>query len=98
MKKPEVIKVIVEVLQEIQSIGGRPATPVNENTRPISDLPQFDSLNGVEATVELSSRLGCDLPQVNAFINDEGNSALAVSEIADAICATVTSKGSRNEE
>jgi len=93
MKKTEIIKVIVDVLQEIQSISGRPSTEINANTRPISDLPQFDSLNGVEATVELSTRLGFDLPQVNAFINDEGNSALTVSEIADAICETATSKG-----
>jgi hypothetical protein len=49
-------------------------------------------LNGVEATVELSDRLGIDLPGVNAFVTEKGTKALTVSEVADAICRLTADK------
>ncbi len=86
MDKDEVIKVISAVLAEVQSSSGRQPVVVTGDTCPIGDLDGFDSLNGVEASVELSDRLGVDLPGVNAFINEKGTEALKVSEIADNIC------------
>jgi hypothetical protein len=86
MNRAEVVKAIIGVIAELQSISGRPATQIVEGTCPIGDLDQFDSLNGVEATVELSSQLGIDLPGVNTFVNEKGTRALTISEVADAIC------------
>ncbi len=80
------------MLAEIQSISGRVQEPIREDTRPIGDLDQFDSLNGVEATVELSDRLGVDLGVVNAFVNEDAAKALTVSEIADGICRLIAGK------
>jgi len=94
MKKSESVRVVTEVLQEIQSVSGRPATQISEHTRPIGDLDEFDSLNGVEATVELSDRLGIELPGVNAFVNEKGTKALTVSEVADGICKTTADRES----
>lgn len=92
MRKDEVVATIVDVLAEFQSMGGRPATQITGNTCPIGDLAEFDSLNGVEATVELSDRLGIDLPGVNAFANESGTKALTVSEVADTICTLAAEK------
>lgn len=52
MDKAKVVKVITEVLSELQSISGRNPVPISEELCPIGDLDEFDSLNGVEATVE----------------------------------------------
>ena len=85
MTKTEVLQSIVDVLSFVQSMSGRKPVNIAPNTCPIGDLEQFDSLNGVEATVELSTRLGIELPGSNAFVNGDGTKALTVSEIADAI-------------
>lgn len=94
MNKTEAIRVIIDVLTDIQLTSGRAPTQISKDTCPISGLEQFDSLNGVEATVELSDRLDIDLPGVNAFMNDDGTQALTVSEIADSICKLTASKES----
>lgn len=86
MDKDQVIKVITDVLADMQSTSGRKPATVTGNTCPIGDLDGFDSLNGVEASVELCDRLGVDLPGVNAFVNEQGTRALKVSEIASNIC------------
>ena len=92
MNNAEAIRIVADVLAEIQSISGRVQQPIREDTRPIGDLDQFDSLNGVEATVELSDRLGVDLWAVNAFVNESGSKALTVSEIAGGICRLIGGK------
>lgn len=94
MDKAKVVNVITEVLTELQSISGRKLVPISGTTCPIGDLDGFDSLNGVEATVELSDRLGIDLPSVNGFVNEQGTKALTVSEIADRICKLIAGKES----
>jgi acyl carrier protein len=86
MTKADVEKVIVDVLSHIQQLSGRGVAKITASTCPIGDLEQFDSLSGVEATVELSSRLGFELPGVNAFVNQQGTRALNVGEVADGIC------------
>jgi acyl carrier protein len=87
MEKTKVIEVIADVLKEIQSMSGRTPVPISATTCPIGDLADFDSLNGVEATIELSDRLGIEIPGVNGFVNEQGTKALTISEIADRICS-----------
>ena len=86
MNKLEIVRVVIGVLAALQSDSGRAATQISETTCAIGDLDQFDSLNGVEATIELSARLGIDFPAVNAFVNEKGTKPLTVSEVADHIC------------
>ena len=92
MTKQEAVEVISEVLEYIQSISGRNAQQISERTYPIGGLEQFDSLNGVQATSELSSRLGIEIPSVCIFMNEEGTKALTVGEIADRICSLAIEK------
>lgn len=86
MTMTEATKEVVDVLKTVQELSGRQVGEITGSTCPIGDLDQFDSLNGVEASVELSSRLGFELPGVNAFVNETGTKALTVNEIAEAIC------------
>lgn len=94
MDKSEAVKIVCEVLAEIQSISGRAPTEMSGSTCPIGDLADFDSLNGVEATVALSRRVGVDLPDINAFVNKEGTKPRTVSEIADCVCEITARKES----
>jgi len=95
MDKSKTIEVITQVLQGLQSTSGRGGQQISQETCPIGDLDQFDSLNGVEATVELSDQIGFDLPDVNIFVNEDGTKARTVAEIADCICKIAASKESK---
>ena len=92
MDKDDVVRVITKVLTELQELSGQKPSAISGNTCPIGDLDAFDSLNGVEATIELSDRLGFELPGVNAFANEEGTKALTVLEVAANICNVAPGK------
>jgi acyl carrier protein len=87
MEKREVVQRIIDVLKSVQEISGRQISDINAGTCPIGDLDGFDSLSGVEASAELSEKLGFELPGTNAFVNEKGNKALSIDEMADAICS-----------
>ena len=86
MNKHDVQRVVIEVLTEIQTKSGRPLIPFTGQTRPVGGLQGFDSLNAVEATVELAERLRCDLAEVNVFLNPAGTRPLCVQEITEHLC------------
>ncbi|MCH8243606.1 MAG: hypothetical protein IH897_13490 [Planctomycetes bacterium] len=74
---------VIEVIVEIQEMGGLEACGINAETKPIGDVPGFDSLNACEATVAVAARLRMDIPnEANIFINKAGDTALSVEEIA----------------
>ncbi|MDA8563900.1 hypothetical protein N9L06_05555 [Mariniblastus sp.] len=77
---------MIHVLDQLQKDSGRKGSIISATTCPIGDLDQFDSLNGVEATVEIADKLDVDLPGVSVFVNETGTRALNVSEIADVVC------------
>lgn len=79
-------KVIIEVLGEIQTISGRILTPMSSTTCPVGDLPGFDSLNGIEATLQISEKLGYDFPSDNLLVDDTGHRALTISKVAERVC------------
>lgn len=92
MKESDVIQVLCDTLAELQRMSGREAVAIAATTCPIGGLPDFDSLNGVEASVALESKLGVQLDGVNIFVNESGSRALTISEVAKRICAGNRSK------
>lgn len=85
MTKAELESVLAEIVRDLQVASGRAAPAVGAAHRPILDVDGFDSLNGVEATIELSSRLGQEFDFNNVF--SEGSKALSISEAADRVLA-----------
>ena len=75
MDKQHIQQVLIEVLTEIQTNSGLPVIEIDEDTRPIGDLPGFDSLTGIEATVELTHRLGHQMTDENIFVSAKGTRA-----------------------
>lgn len=92
MKLEQVQKAIIEVLREIQTMSGREVVPMNSSTCPIGDLPGFDSLNGIEATLQISEKLGYDFPLDNLLVDDSGHRALKISEVAERACQLMDAK------
>ena len=79
---------LLQAICQIQELSGHPDLEISVNTCPIKDLPDFDSLRGVEATVMLGSLLNCEIKgEVNLFVSENGRSALRIHEIVDRIYA-----------
>ena len=94
MNKDKVIETLVKVLHEIQSNSGRKCGELTRQSCPIGDLPGLDSLNGVEATVELAGRVGLKAADASLFVDEQGDRALSVGAIADRVCEALQAQGS----
>lgn len=81
MTQLEIEKMLIAVVTEIQRISGRDIVPMSGKTKPVLDVPGFDSLNGVEATVDALDRLNLDLGFNNVFV--ESDKALTIQQAAE---------------
>lgn len=81
MNKGEIELILMDAVKKIQEASGREVVAMKTSMRPVLDMPGFDSLNGVEATVEALSRLNLQLQFNNAFVEDAR--ALTIGEAAD---------------
>lgn len=69
MSKSEVAKVLRSVISDCLSRSGREVPEIGSDMKIIDGLPGFDSLCGLEATIELELRLGISLED-NVFIKE----------------------------
>jgi acyl carrier protein len=85
LNKTQIASTVLEVLKDVQMASGRPMAAMTDDSEPIGDLEGFDSLNGLEASVELERRFGCTFKVNGVFVNDSGKRALHVWEVVDTI-------------
>jgi acyl carrier protein len=78
----QIVQRIARILDDVQKLSGHPRAEISGSTRPIGDLPEFDSLNGVEVTVMLCQEFGFEFPLTNIFVSDDGAKARSVSQVA----------------
>lgn len=92
MKQELVRQSVIEAILDIQRESGWPAQAIGGQTCPITDLPGFDSLNCVEATMLVSERLGVEI-EILPLINRTSRKALSINEIAAAIFRSLKEEG-----
>lgn len=80
MNQSQIEKMLIDIVCDLQELSGREKVDVTVGTNPIEDVPGFDSLNCVEATIEATGRLGRDLDFNNMFF--ENNKALTIQQAA----------------
>lgn len=84
MTRKQAEAAVIVAITGIQEMSGRECLDISGKTVPICDVPGFDSLNGLEATVEIAANLKMEIPnETNIFTNEVGDRALSVCEIAD---------------
>jgi len=71
MTKSEIEQLLIKIVCGLQDLSGREKVEVTPGTRPIHDLPGFDSLNGVEATIEVGDELHLEFDFNNVLVADE---------------------------
>ena len=86
LNRKEILDVLIKVLQEIQqTIVEKPET-IGEETIPIGDLCEFDSLASVEATVNAFDALKLEhSPTCPSIFISKANKALTMGQVADHI-------------
>lgn len=72
---------LVEVLQTIQAASGLECPHISGSTKPIEDLPQFDSKIWPVAIGMLAMELGVTIADdVNIFRQEKGRTPLTINE------------------
>ncbi len=92
----EAVDVIIGILQELhdpQEQSCRPYSEITPDCCPIYDLPGFDSLSGLEVTMELEDKLGLELIEdgKNILVSEDKNKPLTIKESAELICKLMNS-------
>ena len=73
---------LVEVLQTIQTTSELECPPLQGGTKPLEDLPEFDSKIWPVAIGMLGMKLGITIPSdTNIFRQDDSTVALTIDEI-----------------
>lgn len=90
MNRKEIVDSLSEILIEFQEDVTNDVADIDEDTRPIGDLPGFDSLAGIDATVHCVERFGLnDSDEVQSlFVGEDAQGrpcALTVGQVADRI-------------
>lgn len=80
MNKEEIEQMLISIVRELQELSGREMAEISVETRPAEDIPGFDSLNCVEATIDAASRLDKEVNFNNVFFDD--NKSLSIEEAA----------------
>lgn len=80
MNQSQIEKMLIDIVCNLQELSGREKVEVSAGTSPIDDVPGFDSLNCVEATIEATERLDRNLDFNNVFFDD--NKALTIQQAA----------------
>jgi acyl carrier protein len=94
--RDEVRAMLTEVLAEIQDLGGEEIPEIGDETCPMKDLADFDSLTAVEAVTQLSERLSEELDPTLFWKKD--GTPLTVEGIVERICKTINlEEGGRHD-
>lgn len=83
MTLADIETIIATAIKKVQEDSGRAPAEVSSGTRPVQDIPDFDSLNEVEVTLEIEKVLGVELGVPNIFAGS--GKELSVREAAERI-------------
>ena len=78
---------LIAVLKQIQADSSLDCPPLTGDTKPVEDLPGFDSKVWPVATTMLATEIGATIPNdVNIFINETTKLPRSIDEIAVFVC------------
>lgn len=88
---------LIGILHKIQADSGLECPPLTGDTKPIEDLPEFDSMVWPVAISILASEIDATIPNhVNIFADDTSKLSRSINETAVFVC-DLLSKRSEQE-
>jgi acyl carrier protein len=92
----EIRSALILAITEIQINSGHALIEITNETRPLGDLQDFDSLNAVEASTLLSEHLGCEItPDIGLFVGK--GEPLQICEIVENISEVIENNSRRKK-
>ena len=85
MGMSEIRSAVVAALQEAQAKSGKAYADLSGDDQPIGNLDGFDSLMGIEVTVIIEERMGCQVDRDSLFVAEDGRRAATLQEVCDYI-------------
>ncbi len=90
MNKSELRAAVIAAIAEVEARCGRDAPELKDDTRPVTDLAEWDSLLGVEATLIVEDNIGKEIALESIFVTeDDDRTARSIDEIVDLLSAVV---------
>ena len=78
---------LIAVLVQIQADSGLECPPLTGATKPVENIPKFDSKVWPVATTILSTEIGAAIPNdVNIFVDETTKLPLSIDETAAFVC------------
>jgi len=93
MDRNTVKDALISVLKEVQALSGETCPPIGDTTKPIDDLPKFDSKVWPVAFGLVGIKLGVDVPvDVNVFRQEHTKISNTIEQTVTAILKAIQSK------
>jgi hypothetical protein len=78
---------LIAVLSQIQADSGLECPPLTGATKPVENLPKFDSKVWPVATTILATEIGATIPNdVNIFVNETTKLSRSIDETVAFVC------------
>src|SRR5580704_1330309 len=85
---------LIAVIGQIQADSGLECPPLIGTTKPVGDIPKFDSKIWPVATTILSSEIGAPIPnEVNIFIDEATKLPRSIDETTAFVCELLKKLG-----
>lgn len=95
MDRNTVKAALIAVLKEVQALSGEVCPPIVDATKPIDDLPKFDSKVWPVAFGLVGLKLGVDVPvDVNVFRQEHTKIPNTIEQTVTAILKAIQAKAS----
>jgi hypothetical protein len=87
MDTPTLKEKLIAILGQIQVDSGLECPPLTGATKPVENLPRFDSKVWPVATTILATEIGASIPNdVNIFVDDATKLPRSIDETATFVC------------
>lgn len=71
MTQLEIEVLLIKTVADLQELSGRAPARITADSIPLEDLEDFDSLNGVEVTVDIFEQIELEIEFNNVFVMDD---------------------------
>jgi hypothetical protein len=89
---------LIAVLGQIQADSGLECPPLTGATKPVGDIPKFDSKVWPVATTILATEVGASIPNdVNIFVDETTKLPRSIDETATFVCDLLKKRAEKEE-
>ncbi len=96
MDFPKIKEKLITVLEKIQADSGLECPALSGATKPVGNLPKFDSMIWPVATTILAGEIGAMIPNdVNIFIDEKTRLPRSIDETVTFVCDLLKRQGEK---